>query len=178
MSYLGVAESPSSSLAPLLACQIKVAPANVDARVGVEGVVVVELVQLLRKGPSVLHLYAEAGRPVVIDLRRPLEPPARRFHRVIDGVDVLLCSVVPKIRGIVDLAIHSHGHFFVALANSRSLELGDPVFKIGATIATEIGCSHRLLDEDYRPHCTQDGSEREAAGSLRKSPDHDPLHFV
>jgi len=46
--------------------------------------------------------------------------------------------------------------------------------EIGATTPAEIGCSHRLLDEDYRPHCTQDGSERKAAGSPMKSPDHDP----
>ena len=107
----------------------------------------------------------------------PLRPNREELVVVVDGVDVLLGAVVPEQHGLVDLAVQGDRDLLVALADGRGLELGNPLFKVGAAIAAKIGgpCSGRVRQ---CAHEKSDAGSNEQARMYPQSPNHDALSPV
>ena len=100
-------------------------------------------------------------------LRVADEPEARAAVVVGLDVDVRLVAIVPEHHRFIHLTRNGQRYAAIALASRRCFEFRNPLFEIGAAVATEIGGLGPYATCDY----TGRGDEREAAGRLKKSPD-------
>jgi hypothetical protein len=55
-------------------------------------------------------------------------------------VGVRPAAVVPVQDRAIDLTIHGQRHLAVAFAGRGGLQLGYPLFEVGAAVAAQIGC--------------------------------------